>query len=45
MTRILHLMNSHQQRRWTGLALAGLVPPGLYSKIYAGPAAAWVNNS
>jgi hypothetical protein len=33
------------QRRWTGLVLVGLVPLGLYSKVYAGPAADWVNDS
>jgi len=36
---------SSRPRRWTGLALVGLVPLGLYSKVYAGPAATWVNNS
>ena len=36
---------SRRQRRWTGLALVGLVPLGLYTKVYAGSAAAWVNNS
>ena len=39
------LDGSRQPRRWTGLALVGLVPLGLYTKVYAGPAAAWVNNS
>jgi len=32
-------------RCWTGFILAGLVPLGLYSKVYAGPAATWVNHS
>ena len=36
---------SRRQRCWTGLALVGLVPLGLYTKVYAGPAAAWVNHS
>ena len=36
---------SRRPPRWTGLALAGLVPLGLYIKVYAGPAADWVNHS
>ena len=39
------LSATRRQHRWTGLALAGLVPLGLYSKVYAGPTATWVNNS
>ena len=39
------LSGSRRLRRWTGLALVGLVSLGLYTKVYAGPAATWVNNS
>ena len=39
------LDGSRRPRRWTGLALVGLAPLSLYTKVYAGPAAAWVNNS
>ena len=39
------LDGSRRPRRWTGLALVGLAPLGLYTKVYAGPAAAWVNHS
>ena len=35
---------SSRPHRGTGLALVGLLPLGLYSKVYAGPAAAWVND-
>jgi len=30
---------------WTLVSLAVIVPLGLYTKFYAGPAAEWVNNS
>jgi len=33
------------KKKWTFLAIAVVVPLGLYSKIYDGPAATWVNNS
>lgn len=36
---------SRQRRCWIGGSLAVLVPVGLYSKVYAGPLADWVNNS
>ena len=39
------LSGSRRPRRWTGLVLVGLMPLGLYTKVYAGLAAAWVNNS
>lgn len=31
--------------RWTLLSLLGVVPLGLYSKFYVGPAALWVHNA
>ena len=33
------------RKRWTILSVVILVPIGLYTKIYSGPAAQWVNNS
>ena len=33
------------RRFWTAISLVVIVPLGFYSKFYAGPAAAWVNNS
>ena len=33
------------QKRWTLLSIAIIVPLGFYSKIYTGLAAGWVNNS
>ena len=36
---------SRQRRCGIAWSLAGLVPVGLYSKVYAGPLAEWVNNS
>jgi glycopeptide antibiotics resistance protein len=33
------------KKRWTLLAIILIVPLGLYSKIYDGPASNWVNNS
>jgi hypothetical protein len=33
------------QRAWTLASLLVVVPLGFYSKLYAGPAANWVNNS
>jgi hypothetical protein len=42
---MVSLSANRRPRRWTGLALVSLVPLGLYTKVYAGPAAAWVNNS
>ena len=41
----VNLSTHRRSRHWTGLALVALVPLGLYSKGYAGPAADWVNNS
>lgn len=34
-----------KQRLWTLVSLVMIVPLGLYTKFYAGPAAEWVNNS
>ncbi len=34
-----------RQWLWTLVSLAIIVPLGLYTKFYAGPAAEWVNNS
>lgn len=34
-----------KQRVWTLVSLLVVVPLGFYSKLYAGPAANWVNNS
>lgn len=34
-----------RQRAWTLVLLLVVVPVGFYSKLYAGPAANWVNNS
>jgi len=33
------------RKKWTLLSVIILVPLGLYTKIYSGPAAQWVNNS
>jgi hypothetical protein len=45
VSSIARLNANRRLRRWTGLALVGLAPLGLYSKFYKGPAAAWVNDS
>ena len=42
---VRQLANNFLHSVWAVLSLALLVPIGLYSKIYAGPAANWVNNS
>ena len=42
---IARLNANRRPHRWAGLALVGLVPLGLYTKVYAGPVTAWVNNS
>lgn len=33
------------KKKWTFIAIAIIVPMGLYSKFYVGPASNWVNNS
>jgi len=39
-------LNSYiSKKKWTLLAIILIVPMGLYSKIYDGPADNWVNNS
>ena len=42
---MVNLSTHRRSRHWTGLVLVGLVPLGLYTKVYAGPAAAWANHS
>lgn len=34
-----------KQRTWTVVSLGAIVPVGIYSKLYQGPVADWVNNS
>jgi hypothetical protein len=34
-----------RKRGWTVVSLSVIVPIGVYSKLYTGPAANWVNNS
>jgi len=36
---------SSLQRKWTLISIIILIPIGLYSKFYTGPASSWVNNS
>jgi hypothetical protein len=42
MARVLH---TFVKRKWTLCAIALIVPLGFYTKLYAGPASEWVNNS